>query len=146
MFERNRVASFSKLTFTCGIALSLMAGAASMAHAGDVPEEFQGTWSARCDDPEVPQLLLKGTRVSVRSPKGESSFSGVEASHTWYGGAKASGDRVWLLVSKQAGGDFEFIIAPPPYGKTGALTLEEGHPDLGQDVRALIGQELFRCP
>lgn len=146
MLGRNRCSSFSTLTFAFGIALSLVTGAVSIAHADEVPEEFQGTWSARCDDPEVPQLLLKGTRVSVRSAKGERSFSGVEASHTWYGGAKASGDRVWLLVSKQAGGDFEFIIAPPPYGKTGALTLEEGHPDLGQDVRALIGQELFRCP
>lgn len=72
----------------------------STALADSVSLEFQGTWSRNCADPVAAQFVLEQTAVKVIAGGQRYSYAGVEVSHTWYGGAKATGDRVWLLTAR----------------------------------------------
>ena len=114
--------------------------------ADQVPPEFLGTWGQRCTDPAAPRIALEPEQITITSSGRRYTYAGVEVSHTWFGGARASGDRVWLPTSKEPGAPFEFIVAPPPYGKEGFMILEEGHPDHGREVKSLFGPEFYRCP
>lgn len=114
--------------------------------ADQVPAEFHGAWSRRCDDPAAPRIELERDRVTIVTSGQRHAYAGIVASHTWVGGAKADGKRVWLPISKQPDGPFAFVLAPPPYGRKGVMTLDEGHPDHGREVRSLVGSKFSRCP
>ena len=73
------------------------------------------------------------------------TYAGIVASHTWFGGTKADGKQVVLPISKQPNGPFTFVLQPPPYGSKGVMTLGEGHPDHGREVRYLVGSRFSRC-
>lgn len=118
----------------------------SAASADQIPAQVQGTWSTRCTDASAPRVSIGSRAITIFSNGQRHVYSGVEVSHTWYGGAKASGDRVWLPTSKTPDGPYDFIAAPPPYGKKGFLILEEGNPDAGQEIKNLFGPKFSRCP
>jgi hypothetical protein len=136
-----------------GGALSLVSliGALAALHpatamADQVPVEFQGVWGQRCNDPASPQIRLEPDRVTVIMSGQRFTYAGVTASHTWFGGARASGKQVWLPVSKEPDGPFAFVLQPPQYGKRGVLTLDdEGHSDHGREVRSLKGAKFSLC-
>ena len=127
------------------IGASLVALLPATAVADQVPLEFRGVWSQRCNDPAAPQITLEPDRVTVIASGQRYTYAGVTASHTWVGGARASGKQVWLPISKEPNGPFAFILQPPPYGKKGVMTLDEGHPDHGREVRNLTGSRFSRC-
>lgn len=116
------------------------------ARADQVPAEFQGAWSRRCDDPAAARIELERDRVTIVTSGQRHAYAGIVASQTWFGGAKADGKQVWLPISKQPNGPFAFVLSPPPYGRKGVMTLDEGHPDHGREVRNLVGSKFSRCP
>jgi hypothetical protein len=122
---------------------ALAAAVPSVALAGAVPSEFLGSWSPDCADPSAPQLVLEEMLVTVILGDKRHSYPGVEVSHTWYGGAKATGDRVWLLTSKGPNQPFDFIVELT-YGKR-FLVMENGHPDQGQKLKRLFGPKFLHC-
>jgi hypothetical protein len=109
---------------------SLAALLFATAVASEVPAEFQGVWSQRCNDPAAPRITLEPDRVTVMVSGQRHIYAGVTASHTWFGGARASGRQVWLPVSKEP---------------NGVITLDEGHPDHGREVKDLTGSRFSRC-
>lgn len=111
--------------------------------AGSVPLEFQGTWSRNCADPAAAQFILEQSAVKVVAGGQRYSYAGVEVSHTWYGGAKATGDRIWLLTSKKPNQPFDFIVELT-IGKD-FLVVEEGHPDHGHEMKRLFGPKFQHC-
>lgn len=129
-----------------GTILFALASIAPLPASAQVPPEFHGSWGQSCSDPAAPRILLEPDSITVTSSGERHSYAGVIASHTWYGGVSASGDRLWLPTSKEPDSPFAFVVAPPPYGTQGAMTLEEGHPEHGREVRHLFGSEFHRCP
>ena len=126
----------------CGVVLALMP---SEAPADVIPAEFRGVWAQRCGDPVAPRITLESNRVTVTIAGERHSYAGVTASHTWMGGVRASGKQVWLPISRQPNGPYAFVLEPPPYGKKGPMTLDEGHPDHGREVSSLVGAKFSRC-
>lgn len=111
--------------------------------AASVPLEFHGTWSQNCADPAAAQFVLEQTAVKVVAGGKRYSYAGVEVSHTWYGGAKATGDRIWLLTSKEPNQPFDFIVELT-FGRD-FLVVEEGHPDHGREMKRLFGPKFQHC-
>ncbi|WP_099865384.1 hypothetical protein [Pararhizobium haloflavum] len=120
-----------------------MSGAA--ANAAEIPAEFLGQWSTDCRDEAAPRVFLERQAVRLTVDGHAHAFQGVEVSHTWYGGAKASGNRAWLLVSRQPGGMFAFIAALPPYGTDGSLMLEGGVEEEMREMLHLMDIPFIRC-
>jgi hypothetical protein len=116
----------------------------SAARAETVPAEYQGAWSLDCADPAAAQVVVGPDAVAVLTGGGRLSYAGLEVSRIWYGGIKATGDRVWLLVSKEPGQPFEFIVELAAR-KRGPLSLEEGHPDHGREMKRLFGPKFRYC-
>jgi hypothetical protein len=115
--------------------------ASSVPAMADTPRQFLGTWSTRCDDPDAPRMEVAVQKVAIKTDR-QYSYAGIDVSYTWIGGAKATGNNPWLLVSKTPGAPFEFVVGPPV---DGSLILEEGHPDKGKGVKALFGNKFHRC-
>lgn len=111
--------------------------------ADSVPSEFQGIWSRNCADPAAAQFVLEQSAVKVIAGGQRTSYDGMEVSHTWYGGVKATGERVWLLTSKEPNQPFDFIIELT-FGKD-FLVVEEGHPDHSREMRRLFGPKFQHC-
>ena len=136
----------------CRLALSSAAIALCVAavmpaapvRAEGVPAALRGTWSLDCADPNAAQLVLEAANVTLVTAGRRHAYAGVEVSYTWVGGARASGDRVWLLISKAPNGPFAFVIATTR-GKRPVLVLEEGHPEHGREARRLFGAKFLRC-
>jgi len=117
---------------------------AAPARAEGVPAGLRGTWSLDCANPNAAQLMLEAANVTLVTAGRRHAYAGVEVSYTWVGGARASGDRVWLLISKAPNGPFAFVIATTR-GKRPVLVLEEGHPEHGREARRLFGAKFLRC-
>ena len=108
-----------------------------------VPAEFLGRWSATCGDPGAAQVWLSPITVTVVSDGREDIYSGIDVSRTWEGGVKATGGRVWLLVSKEKTGPFDFIVELAS-GRS-SLVITDGSPSHGAQVRHLLGTEFHYC-
>lgn len=114
-----------------------------IALAETAPSSATGTWRADCSNAST-QIVIEPRRVTIASRGKEHAFSGIEVSRTWVGGARASGNKVWLLVSARPNGPYAVVIEVSP-GKQASLTLDEGHPDHGREVRPLIGTKFQKC-
>lgn len=113
--------------------------------AMDLPSQALGTWSRKCADAASPRIAIGNTRVSVSVNGKTLTYAGVDISYTWYGGTKATEDKAWVLVSKQPGGNFEFIIEVAMTGSKRAIKLEQGSDGHGREVRALFNKRFTRC-
>lgn len=110
--------------------------------AEELPSRLVGAWSQNCTNPAAAQIILQPGGAAIIAEGQRQIYGGIEISHSWMGGARATGDQVWVLASKQAGQPYDFVIA----SKSDSLVLEEGHPDHGQEVRHLFGSRFDRCP
>lgn len=109
--------------------------------AQEIPSELLGAWSEDCANPAAAQIILQPNAVAIISDGQQHVYTGVDVSHSWIGGARATGDRIWILTSRDPGNPYEFVIAQEP----DALVMEEGHPDLGREVKALFALKFGRC-
>jgi hypothetical protein len=109
----------------------------SVALADQMPFELLGTWSRNCDDPAAEQIVLESGAVSIVFDGGRHAYAGVDVSHTWIGGTKAAGDRVWLLTSKAAGKPYDFIIYRCSDGNKQALDEQPADPPQAMDSSTL---------
>lgn len=139
---RNGIRSQQFLLCILSIALSVAFPSAGLAEP--VPANLQGSWSRNCKDLGTNSVNIDSAAVTVVVKGKRHVYKGIDISRTWFGGAKATGDTIWLLMGKRDGKEFEFIIAATP-GKQGFLVLEEGNPDRGQEIRSLFGKKLLYC-
>jgi hypothetical protein len=116
----------------------------SIAWADPVPAVFLGTWSPDCANKQAARIILEPATVTIVLNGKNRAYTGIEVSRTWMGGAKATGDKAWLLTSKGPGQPLEFVVAPQS-NQFSALVLEEGHPDYGRGIRHLFGPRFQRC-
>ena len=131
---------------TIGFAVvGVFVSASSLALADEVPEEFLGTWSTLCGDTNTPRIDMAANSIAITVGGTTHRYNGINASRTWYGGAKADGNRIWLPTSKRPGQKFAFVAAPPPFGTGGPMILEEGVPEASGDIRSIFGASFRRC-
>lgn len=130
--------ALARLALIGGLAFTQAAFADS---ATPFPSELLGTWSQDCGDLSAAKMIVQPEMITVLRQDDQLLYRGVEISRTWFGGVRASGDRVWILTSKERGQPFEFIIAQ----ENGLLVMEEGHPDYGQEVKSLFGKRFHLC-
>ena len=116
----------------------------SVALAERVPEQIQGVWSEDCNSPGAATVTIDPAVVTIVVEEQRHVYEGVEVSRTWYGGAKATGDTIWLPTSRTPGKQTEFVVAATP-GENGVLMLEDGHPDFGREIRQVFGRKFQRC-
>ena len=128
------------------IVVGLFVWEPSLALADEVPAEFLGTWSTQCDDTDAPKIEMAANSIAIVIDGATYRYTGISASGTWYGGAKADGSRIWLPTSKRSGRKFAFIAAPPPFGTEGPMILEEGVPEESEEIRSIFGAEFHHCP
>jgi hypothetical protein len=121
-----------------GLAIFTLSSGAS-AQADTPPANLQGTWSARCGDARSPALKIAADRLEASG----TTFRGVDVSHTYIGGSKASGGRTWLLVSVNRDGPYAFVAAIAKNQRS--LTIEEGAPEARPAAASLIGKRLALC-
>ena len=131
--------------FAAALLPAAMLSLPGVALAVDLPGEALGTWARKCSDAGSPRIVIGNTRVSVSLNGKVLNYTGVDISYTWYGGIKATGDKVWVLVSKRPEQYFEFIVEVPMTGSKRAIKLEEGADGHGREVRKLFGKRFARC-
>jgi hypothetical protein len=111
----------------------------------ELPAQALGTWARKCTDGKSPRIVIGPSRVSVTTNGKSHHYTGVDISYTWYGGVRATGDKAWVLVSKNPGAYYEFIVEVAMTGSKRAIKLEEGADGHGREVRKLFGKRFGRC-
>ena len=133
------LAAFASLALAVCVMVGGMTTWAALAQP--VPSGLVGAWSEDCSNPAAAQIILQPNAAAIVAAGQQHIYAGLEISHSWLGGAKAEGDRIWILTSRKTGQPYEFILAQ----EADALVMEEGHPDFGQEVRTLFGTRFVRC-
>lgn len=126
-------------------ALAILAACLPPAIAqAQVPRHLLGTWSAQCSDARAPRLVIAPGSVTLKDSGRDIVYRGVDVSYTYYGGAKATGEKLWLLLSSRPNGQFELIIEAPAE-RARSIMVDDTSPTDVPAIRSLIAKRLTSC-